>query len=68
MSDSQWDQVRLNVLNRRNEANRDELNAVSFLDSPIYAVQLIADRKEIREEMTAIHNRQIARGEHFLIA
>jgi hypothetical protein len=68
MSDAQWDRTRMAVLARRNEAIKDEMKTLAFLDSPVYAVQLVADRKEIREEMSAIHNRQVARGEHLILA
>lgn len=55
--DRDYDRVRLNVLNRRNEANRDELNQVSFAEEPVYFALLLQDRREIRLEMEAIHAR-----------
>lgn len=57
MSQADYDRVRLGVLDRRNNANSAELNSVSFAESPIYMVQLIRDRKEIRAEMEMIHAR-----------
>ena len=67
MSDAQWDQVRLGVLSRRAIAIGNEMDKASFAEEPIYCVQLIRDRQEIRREMTAIHNRQLARGERLLV-